>query len=87
MKQTILSSVLLLMLIATPVAKLQAEPAGISKQQAVDIAQQQSPGRVLSVSQVKIKQGRAYRIKTLTPKGDIHIIVIDSSSGAIISRH
>lgn len=87
MKQTILSSILVLMLVATPVVSLQAKSAGISKQQAVDIAQQHSPGRVLSVSRIKTKQGGAYRIKTLSPSGDIHIIIVDASSGTVISRH
>ena len=87
MKQTILSSVLVLLLAASPVVHLQAEPSGISKQQAVDIAQQHSPGRVLAVSRVETKQGSAYRVKTLSPKGDVHIILINSRSGAVISRH
>ncbi len=58
-----------------------AEPAGISKQEAVAIATQIYPGRVLAV---KFKND-TYLIKTLNTNGKVQIIKVDSTSGNIIS--
>ena len=55
--------------------------AGISQQQAVGIAQSVHPGRVLSVKQ----KGSVYRVKSLSSNGEVRIIVIDASSGQVIS--
>lgn len=54
----------------------------ISKQQAVAIAQQHYPGRVLAV---KLKD-KVYRIKTLNESGEVRIISIDAETGKIISE-
>jgi uncharacterized membrane protein YkoI len=54
---------------------------GISKQQAVNIAQQVHPGRVLAVK----RKGEVYRVKTLNDKGEVRIILIDANSGKVIS--
>jgi uncharacterized protein YpmB len=58
-----------------------AVPEGISKQQAVNIAQQVYPGRVLAVK----REGAVYRVKTLSDDGEVRIILIDASSGKVIS--
>ena len=50
---------------------------GISKQQAISIAQKQNPGRVLAVKQ----QNNSYRIKMLSNNGEVRVIVIDASTG------
>lgn len=55
--------------------------AGISQQQAVGIAQSVHPGRVLSVKQ----KGNVYRVKSLSANGEVRIIVIDASSGNVLS--
>jgi len=52
----------------------------ISKQQAMNIAQQSNPGRVLGVKQ----SGNVYQVKILAANGDVRIIVIDASSGKVI---
>ena len=62
-------------------APLTAAADNISKQQAVSIAQQASPGRVLGV---KMK-GSTYRVKTLSASGEVRIIVIDANSGKVKS--
>jgi len=54
----------------------------ISKQQAVNIAQQSNPGRVLSVK----LDGAVYRVKTLNEKGEVRIIVVDANSGKVITE-
>lgn len=53
----------------------------ISKQEAVSIAQQVYPGRVLAVK----RNGAVYRVKTLSDSGEVRIIVIDATSGKVIS--
>jgi len=60
--------------------------ADISKQEAVSIAQSVHPGRVLAVKLVQANNGTVYRVKTLSAGGDVHIIVIDASSGKVISK-
>jgi len=58
-----------------------AEDAGISKQEAVDIATQSHPGRVLSV---KLKAS-AYQIKILSDSGKVQVVKVDAANGNIIS--
>ena len=78
--KTLLSLFLLLMLtIASPAY---ADKQGISKQQAVSIAQQQHPGRVLSVKH----SGNVYRVKILNANGEVRSISIDANSGKVVSR-
>ena len=60
--------------------------ADIGKKQAISIAQDVHPGRVLSVKQDTAKGVPVYRVKTLSAGGDVHIIVIDAESGKIISK-
>lgn len=60
--------------------------AEISSQQASDIARQHSPGRVLAVEQVQYQNRAVYRIKILSDRGEVHILLIDASSGEPIGR-
>jgi uncharacterized membrane protein YkoI len=60
--------------------------ADISKQEAVSIAQQAFPGRVLSVKQTDENTGTVFRVKTLSTAGDVHIVVIDATTGKVISK-
>ena len=54
----------------------------VSKQQAVNIAQQYYPGRVLAV---KLK-GNTYQVKTLNDQGEVRIIIVDAETGKILSE-
>lgn len=63
-------------------SNVHSAPAGISQQQAVSIAQQVHPGRVLGVKQRK----NTYRVKTLLGNGEVKIILIDVQSGKVKSR-
>jgi len=51
----------------------------INKQQAINIAQQSSPGRVLAVSQ----NAKQFQVKILSPNGDVRIILVDAKSGKV----
>ena len=82
MKNIFLSSLLISALIMplTTTVNAQSEQA-ISKQQAVNIAQQENPGRVLSVK----RKDSNYRVKILNKDGEVRIIVIDANTGRVIS--
>jgi len=58
-----------------------AEPGDISKQEAVAIATQNHPGRVLAV---KFKTN-VYQIKILNDSGKVLVVKVDAASGNIIS--
>lgn len=55
--------------------------APVSKQQAAGIAQQQVPGRVLTVS----LEGSVYRVKIVSASGDVVNVFIDSNTGEILN--
>jgi len=60
-----------------------AEPQiNVSKQQAVKIAQQYYPGRVLAVK----LEGNTYQVKTLNDRGEVRIIAVDAETGKILSE-
>jgi uncharacterized membrane protein YkoI len=51
----------------------------ISIQQAIAIVQRETGGRVLDARD----QGQQYRIKVLTPKGEVRIVYVDAATGAM----
>jgi uncharacterized membrane protein YkoI len=53
----------------------------ISKQQAINIANDAWPGRVLSIKRVN----DVYKVKTLSENGEVRIIIIDATSGKVLS--
>jgi len=85
MKPTIYSLCILLMfLLGSPVhaARHNGQPQGISKQQAMNIAQHRHPGRVLGIKQ----KGQAYRVRIIDDNGEVHTLLIDAQSGEVIRR-
>ena len=81
MKTLLLTPLLALLLMTSTAAQ-----ADISKQEAVSIAQQAFPGRVLAVKQTEASTGPVFRVKTLSAAGDVHIVVIDAKTGKVISK-
>jgi len=73
--------ILILIMVLTTMAQVQAASAASqgaeNKQQAVEIAQQQFSGRVLSVKH----QGDIYRVKILNSNGDVRIIKVKAING------
>lgn len=86
MKSYLLPPLFSLLLLILPITLQAEERATLDRQEAVHIAQQAYPGRVLAVKKVQKGKSLAYRVKTLSAKGDVHIIVIDAVSGRVISR-
>jgi len=71
-----------LLFILTTASPVYADKQAISKQQAMSIAQQQHPGRVLSVKH----NGNIYRVKILNSSGEVRSISIDVNSGKVVNR-
>ena len=71
-------------LLSGPVlAGKQTAPApGMSKQQAMNIAQQRHPGRVLAIKQ----QGQGYRVRIIDDNGEVHTLFISSQTGGVKRR-
>jgi uncharacterized membrane protein YkoI len=78
--------ILLFLSLLTSLLMSAAAYADISQQQAATIAQGVYPGRVLAVKLVRSNNSSVYRVKTLSSGGDVHIVVIDASSGSVVSR-
>jgi uncharacterized membrane protein YkoI len=53
--------------------------ADISRDDAAAVAQRASGGRVLSVE----KAGPAWRVKVVTAKGEVRVIMVDAATGRV----
>ena len=65
----------LLMALALPVW------ADVSRDDAATAAQQASGGRVLAVEKTEREGRPVWRVKVLTPQGEVKVILIDAASG------
>ena len=64
------------------------KPVRISLRQAVGIAKNSVPGKVLSARQSRSDGGAVvYRVKILTPAGVVRTVLIDGRSGARLGMH
>lgn len=52
----------------------------LSRQQAIELATAQQPGKVLKVKRQKGSKGGAYRIKILTHDGRVKVVTVDSAA-------
>jgi uncharacterized membrane protein YkoI len=64
-----------LMLLAAPAW------AELSRDDAAAVAQRMSPGRVLSVDKSESARRPVWRVKVVTAKGEVRVILIDAISG------
>ena len=55
--------------------------ADISRDEAAAAAQRASSGRVLSVEKTEVDRRPVWRVKVLTDKGEVRVILIDAGSG------
>lgn len=65
----------LLAVLASPVF------AKVSRDDAVAIAQRQATGRVLSVERMQQGEREVWRVKLVTPSGEIKLIYVDVETG------
>jgi len=85
MKPTLSSLCFLLMFLLTASVhanKHNGYAQGISKQQAMEIAQQRHPGRVLAIKH----KGDTYRVKILNAAGEVRTISVNTQSGKVTRR-
>jgi len=68
----------LLMLAAAPAL------ADVSRDEAAAAAQRVASGRVLSVERTEADRRPIWRVKVLTAKGDVRVILIDAASGRVV---
>ncbi|MDD2845392.1 MAG: PepSY domain-containing protein [Rhodoferax sp.] len=55
--------------------------ADVSRDDAAAMAQQATGGRVLAVDQVQREGRLVWRVKLLTPKGEVLVVLVDVASG------
>lgn len=58
--------------------------ADLSRDDAAAAAQRVASGRVLSVDKTEADRRPAWRVKVLTDKGEVRVILIDAASGRVI---
>lgn len=55
--------------------------ADVSRDDAAAAAQRASGGRVLAVERAEVDQRPVWRVKVLTPRGDVRVILVDVATG------
>jgi uncharacterized membrane protein YkoI len=55
--------------------------AAISRDEAATIAQRESGGRVLAVERTEVDGRAVWRIKVVTPGGEVRVILLDVATG------
>lgn len=55
--------------------------ANVDRDDAASIAQRTSGGRVLSVERAEHDGRQVWRVKVVTPQGEVRVIYIDAASG------
>jgi uncharacterized membrane protein YkoI len=55
--------------------------ADVSRDDAATIAQQATGGRVLAIDQAQREGRPVWRVKLLTPQGEVIVVLIDAASG------
>lgn len=55
--------------------------ADVSRDDAAAMVQQATGGRVLAVDQAQREGRLVWRVKVLTPKGEVIVVLIDAASG------
>ncbi len=58
--------------------------ADVSRDEAAAAAQRVASGRVLSVEKAEADHRPVWRVKVLTAKGDVRVILIDAASGRVV---
>jgi len=57
--------------------------ASLSLNDATELVQKRTGGRVLAAQEVR-EQGRAmYRVKIITPQGEVRIVLVDAQTGSV----
>lgn len=68
---------LCVLLLALPISG----QAAVTRDEAASMAQGTSGARVLSVEPAQSNGRRAWRVKLLTPQGEVRVVLVDADSG------
>ena len=55
--------------------------ADVSRDQAAAAAQRQTGGRVLSIEKTEVGRRIVWRVKVVTPRGEVRVVFIDADAG------
>jgi uncharacterized membrane protein YkoI len=55
--------------------------ADVSRDEAAAVAQRESGGRVLAVERAEARNRPVWRVKVVTPNGNVRVILVDLASG------
>lgn len=55
--------------------------ADVSRDDAAAVAQRASGGRVLAVERAQAGGKPVWRVKVLTPRGDVRVVLVDAATG------
>lgn len=55
--------------------------ADVSRDDAAAVAQRASGGRVLAVERAQAGGRPVWRVKVLTPRGDVRVVLVDAATG------
>ena len=58
--------------------------ADVSRDQAAAAAQRQTGGRVLSVDRTESARRPVWRVKVVTPQGEVRVVLIDVATGRAV---
>jgi uncharacterized membrane protein YkoI len=61
--------------------QLAARQGQLSLSDAADLVQRRTGGRVLSAQAVREQGRELYRIKVLTPQGEVRVVLVDPATG------
>lgn len=56
--------------------------AQMGRDQAAASAERQTGGRALAVERVDSSRGPMWRVKVVTPRGEVHVVLIEADDGA-----
>jgi uncharacterized membrane protein YkoI len=58
--------------------------AEVSRDEATSLARQATGGRVLAVEKMEREGRPVWRVKVLTPQGEVRLVLIDAASGRML---
>ncbi|MEJ8836388.1 PepSY domain-containing protein [Ramlibacter sp. AN1133] len=69
------------LILAAAVAAALPAWADVSRDDAAAIAQRVSQGRVLAVERAEVDNRPVWRVKVITPAGDVRVVLVDVATG------
>ncbi|MFQ5936419.1 MAG: PepSY domain-containing protein [Acidiferrobacterales bacterium] len=64
-------------------ARLTLAQGSISAEDAAALVQARTGGRVLAVDTIQLQGRVVYRVKVLTPQGEVRVFLVDAATGAM----